>query len=67
MTNNDTQSPKAIQQRSRRPTRNRMKRYGMLIKVKKDSIARYKEYHAKVWPEVLATIRACNIKNYSIF
>jgi L-rhamnose mutarotase len=47
--------------------RNRMKRYGMLIKVKEDSIAMYKEYHAKVWPEVLATIRACNIKNYSIF
>src|SRR5579871_103043 len=52
------------------PIRNgkgRMKRYGMLIKVKEDSIAMYKEYHAKVWPEVLATIRACNIKNYSIF
>jgi L-rhamnose mutarotase len=47
--------------------RNRMKRYGMLIKVKEDSIAMYKEYHAKVWPEVLATIRACNIKNYSIY
>jgi L-rhamnose mutarotase len=44
-----------------------MKRYGMLIKVKEDAIASYKEYHAKVWPEVLATIRACNIKNYSIF
>ncbi|HEX4379912.1 MAG TPA: L-rhamnose mutarotase [Candidatus Acidoferrum sp.] len=44
-----------------------MKRYGMLIKVKEDSIAMYKEHHAKVWPEVLSTIRACNIKNYSIF
>src|SRR5579864_4534601 len=44
-----------------------LKRYCMLIKVKKDSIAMYKEYHAKVWPEVLATIRNCNIKNYSIY
>jgi len=43
------------------------KRYCMLINVKKDSIAMYKEYHAKVWPEVLATIRNCNIKNYSIY
>jgi L-rhamnose mutarotase len=47
--------------------RKRMKRYAMLIKVKEDSIAMYKEYHSNVWPEVLATIRACNIKNYSIF
>lgn len=44
-----------------------MKRYGMLINIKEESIAMYKEYHAKVWPEVLATIRDCNIKNYSIF
>ncbi len=44
-----------------------MKRYGMLIKVKEDSIPMYKKYHTEVWPEVLATIRACNIKNYSIY
>jgi L-rhamnose mutarotase len=44
-----------------------MKRYGMLIKVKEDQIPMYKEYHTKVWPEVLTTISACNIKNYSIF
>jgi L-rhamnose mutarotase len=46
---------------------NSMKRYGMLIKVKEDSIDMYKEHHKKVWPEVLATITACNIKNYSIY
>jgi len=44
-----------------------MKRYGMLIKVKEDSIEMYKKYHTEVWPGVLATIRACNIKNYSIY
>jgi L-rhamnose mutarotase len=27
----------------------------------------YKAYHAEVWPEVLAMIRECHIRNYSIF
>ena len=44
-----------------------MKRYGSVIKVKLDRLEEYKRYHEAVWPEVLATIRACNIRNYSIF
>jgi L-rhamnose mutarotase len=44
-----------------------MKRYGSVIKVARESIEAYKHYHAAVWPEVLATIRRCNIRNYSIF
>jgi len=28
---------------------------------------RIKKYPAAVWPEVLATIRRCNIRNYSIY
>jgi L-rhamnose mutarotase len=44
-----------------------MKRYGLLIGIKPESVAEYKAYHASVWPEVLGTIRACNIRNYSIF
>jgi len=44
-----------------------MKRYGMLLKVRPESFEAYKEYHRAVWPEVLAAIRACNIRNYSIF
>lgn len=44
-----------------------MQRYGSVIKVRPDRLAEYKRYHAAVWPEVLATIRACNIRNYSIF
>ena len=43
------------------------KRYGQLIGVKADRLEAYKAYHAAVWPEVLDTIRACNIHNYSIF
>jgi L-rhamnose mutarotase len=44
-----------------------MKRYGMAIGLKPEAEARYREYHASVWPQVLAQIRACHITNYSIF
>ena len=44
-----------------------MKRYGSVIKVRPEKIEEYERYHAAVWPEVLATIRRCNIRNYSIF
>ena len=44
-----------------------MKRYGQLIGVKPEALAKYREYHAEVWPEILAMINSCNIRNYSIF
>ncbi len=44
-----------------------MKRYGQLLRIKRDRIEEYKQHHARVWPEVLRTIRDCNIRNYSIF
>jgi len=44
-----------------------MKRYGQMLGLKPEKIAEYRAYHARVWPEVLAMIRACNIRNYSIF
>jgi L-rhamnose mutarotase len=44
-----------------------MKRYGSLIGVRQEALDEYKRYHAAAWPEVLATIRKCNIRNYSIF
>jgi L-rhamnose mutarotase len=44
-----------------------MKRMGMVIGVKSDQIAEYKRIHAAVWPEILAKISDCNIRNYSIF
>jgi L-rhamnose mutarotase len=44
-----------------------MKRMGFVIGVKPESIAEYKRIHAAVWPEVLARISACNIRNYTIF
>ena len=44
-----------------------MQRIGMVIGVKPEKIEEYKRLHAAVWPEVLAMISACNIRNYSIF
>ncbi|MGD0782128.1 MAG: L-rhamnose mutarotase [Candidatus Aminicenantales bacterium] len=44
-----------------------MKRYGQLIGLKSEHLEMYKAYHARVWPEVLETIRKCHIHNYSIF
>ena len=44
-----------------------MKRYASVIAVRPEAIEEYKKYHAAVWPEVLDTIRKCNIRNYSIF
>jgi L-rhamnose mutarotase len=44
-----------------------MKRMGFVLGLKADQIAEYKRIHAAVWPEVLAMIARCNIKNYTIF
>jgi L-rhamnose mutarotase len=44
-----------------------MTRYGMVIGLKPEAEAKYREYHAAVWPGVLANIRECNIHNYSIY
>lgn len=44
-----------------------MQRMGMVIGLKPERAAEYKRLHAEVWPEVLAMISACNIRNYSIF
>ncbi len=44
-----------------------MERYGNVIKVKPEAQEEYKRIHTEVWPEVLAMIHACNIRNYSIY
>lgn len=44
-----------------------MTRYGMVLGLKPEAEQRYKEYHAAVWPGVLAAIRRSNIRNYSIY
>ena len=44
-----------------------MKRYGSVIGLNEEMKAEYIRLHAAVWPDVLKTIAACNIRNYSIF
>ena len=44
-----------------------MQRFGQIIGIKPEHIEAYERLHAAVWPEVLAAIHACNIRNYSIF
>jgi L-rhamnose mutarotase len=51
---------------TRRP-RPAVERYGMIIGVKPEKIAHYKELHAATWPGVLRMIKECHIHNYSIY
>jgi L-rhamnose mutarotase len=44
-----------------------MTRYAQLIRLRPECREEYIRLHAAVWPEVLATIEACNLRNYSIF
>lgn len=44
-----------------------MKRFGQIAQLKPEKITEYKRLHAQVWPDVLITITACNIHNYTIF
>ena len=44
-----------------------MKRFGQVIRVKPETFDEYVKYHAAVWPDVLAMISECNIRNYSIY
>ena len=44
-----------------------MERHGSVIRVKPEALDDYRRIHAAVWPEVLAMIHTCNIRNYSIY
>lgn len=44
-----------------------MQRYGSVIKVRPEKEEEYRRLHAAPWPGVLAMIRECNIRNYSIY
>lgn len=50
-----------------RRIKNPGRRIAQIVKLKPEYIARYKEVHAAVWPEVLKQIKVCNIEDYSIF
>jgi L-rhamnose mutarotase len=40
---------------------------GMCIRLEPAKIDEYKRLHANVWPEILAMISTCNIRNYTIY
>lgn len=42
-------------------------RYGCLLRVRPEAFAEYKRQHAAVWPEVLATLTRCHLRNYTIY
>ena len=44
-----------------------MQRFGMTLGLRPEHEAAYRRFHQAVWPEVLARITACHIRNYSIF
>lgn len=44
-----------------------MKRFGQIARLKPEKIEEYDTLHAAVWPGVLSTIAACNLRKYSIF
>ena len=45
----------------------KLQRYGSVVGVKDEKLARYKELHAAAWPGVLAIIRRNHLRNYSIY
>ena len=44
-----------------------VQRYGQVIGIKPEHIEEYERLHRAAWPEVLAMIHECNIRNYSIY
>lgn len=42
-------------------------RIATVIRLRPEKEAEYRELHAAVWPEVLATLKRAKISNYSIF
>ncbi len=44
-----------------------MTRHASIIALPDAGMAEYRRLHAAVWPDVLAMIRRCGIRNYSIY
>jgi L-rhamnose mutarotase len=44
-----------------------MRRIASVIRLRPEKEAEYRALHEAVWPSVLATLRAANVTNYSIF
>lgn len=44
-----------------------MKRFGQVLRLQPGALEEYARLHAAVWPEVLAMITECGVRNYSIY
>lgn len=44
-----------------------MKRYGSIIRLRPEKYEEYKKLHANVWPDLLAKIHECGIRNFTIY
>jgi len=44
-----------------------MPRYAFKLRIKSDAIEEYEVEHRRVWPELLAKLKAVGISDYSIF
>ena len=44
-----------------------MRRMGLCNRLRPEKAEEYQALHAAAWPDVLACITACNIRNFSIF
>jgi L-rhamnose mutarotase len=42
-------------------------RYGVTLRVRPERFEEYRRLHAAVWPEVLAILARCHVRNYTIF
>ncbi|KAF4629685.1 hypothetical protein G7Y89_g8463 [Cudoniella acicularis] len=61
------QAPTAPQPLQTYRLKNQGRRIAQIVKLKPECVEKYKECHAKVWPEVLKQIKNSNIEDYSIF
>ena len=43
------------------------RRFGSVLRIRPERYEEYRQAHAAVWPEVLAKITACHIRNYTIY
>ena len=43
------------------------RRVGSVLRVRPEHLEEYRRAHAQVWPEVLAAMTACHLRNFSIY
>jgi L-rhamnose mutarotase len=44
-----------------------VRRFAQVIRLRPERESEYRDLHANVWPDVLATLKRAHVQNYSIF